>query len=129
MNQIDEYFTSTKVAELKTEASEEIPPFVQGGGWDKNKARVFRLARVRAAEQKLEVYDAREKLAHLATMIEDLKLIENKVEAIQDFAKENGLDDMVSFCCWSDTGSVIHEMMNCNIEDDAVKWMHSNHSC
>lgn len=129
MNQIDEYFSPTKLAELKTTVHLEIPPFVQGGGWEANSERSITSSKVRAAEQKLEVYSSREKLAQLSNMIEELNSIHDKVEAIQDFAKENGLADMVSFCCWSDTGSALDEIIGCDVEEDAIKWMHSNHNC
>lgn len=129
MNQIDEYFTPTKLAELKTTVQLEIPPFVQGGGWEANRPREHAAFAVSQAKQELEVYDSREKLAQLATMIEDLKGIAGKIEEVQEFAKANGLDSMVSFCAWSDPFCTLDSIINCEPEEDAIQWMHSDHSC
>lgn len=81
------------------------------------------------ARQALEVYGAREKLAQLAVMIESLKGLAGKIEEVQDFAKENGLEHMVNFCSWSDPFSTLDSIIQCDPEDDAMQWMHSDHSC
>ena len=108
MEKLNEYFTSTKLAELNTKAEGYY------GGM---------------ARQELEVYDKREALAQLAVMIEDLKEVSKKAEAIQTFAKDNGLEDMVSFCCWTNAEWELDNMVQADVQCDAMKWMASNHNC
>lgn len=109
MQQINEYFSPTKLAELRTKAADGY----YGG----------------MARQELAVYDRREALANLADMIEDLKQVSKKVEAIQEYAKEHGLENMVSFCCWGDAQWEIDNMIQADVESDAIQWMRSNHNC
>lgn len=109
MDQLNEYFSPTKLAELRTKAQD----------------RFYTTAR-----QELKVYEKREALAKLSEMLEDLqKSMAEKVEAVQEFAKENDLENMVSFCCWSDSQWEIGNMVNADVEHDAMKWMSSNHDC
>ncbi|QNO00643.1 hypothetical protein QGX17_gp079 [Pseudomonas phage phiPsa381] len=108
MQQLNEYFSPTKLAELNTKSEGHY------GGM---------------ARQELEVYSKQEALAKLAEMLEDLKQVSKKAEAIQEFAKENGLEDMVSFCCWSDAQWELDKMVQADVESDAMQWMRSNHNC
>lgn len=108
MEQLNEYFSPTKLAELNTKAE----------GYYGSVAR-----------QELKVYNKREALAKLAEMIEDLKEMSKKAEAIQEFAKENDLENMVSFCCWSDTEYELDNIVRADVESDAMQWMRSNHNC
>lgn len=109
MQQLNEYFTPTKLSDLNTKVASPYG---------------FSIAR-----QELQVYEAREALAKLADMIEDLKEMSKKAEAIQEFAKENGLEDMVSFCCWSNTEYELDNIVRADVESDAMQWMRSNHNC
>lgn len=129
MKQIDEYFTPTKLAELKTDLNLPFVPWVKDGGWEVNKHHYQSTKAPAQARQALQVYDAREKLAKLAEMIEGLKDIEGKVVEIHDFVKDNNLDEMVSFCAWEDPMENISRIMQANLESDAMGWMHSDHSC
>ena len=108
MQQLNEYFSPTKLSELSTRA--------EGRYGD-------------MARQELQVYEKREALAKLAEMIEDLKQVTQKAEAIQEFAKENGIEDMVSFCCWSGVEWELGNITQADVEYDAMKWMASNHNC
>lgn len=108
MERLNEYFCPTKLAELNTKADGYY------GGM---------------ARQELEVYSKREALAKLAEMIEDLKQVTKKAEAIQAFVKEHDLDSMVSFCCWSNAEWELDNMVAADVESDAMQWMRSNHNC
>ena len=109
MERFNEYFSPTKLAELNTKVESPYG---------------FRIAR-----QELEVYGKREQLAQLAAMIEELKSVMGKVEEIQKFAEDNGLEDMVSFCCWGNAEYEIDNVINADVQYDAMNWMRSNHDC
>lgn len=129
MKEITEFFTPTKLAELKTDRTTKQVPYKPGAGWDGNSEH-YRTAGLSArAGQLLEVYDAREKLAQLAVMIEGLKGIESKVEEIQNFVRSNDLEDMVSFCTYGDMMDSIPNIVNADLASDAMQWAHSDHSC
>lgn len=129
MSKIDEYFTPTKLSEIKTAAKLEIPPYIPDAGWEANRPRERAAFYVRQANQHLEVYDARAKLAKLAEMIEGLKEIEGKVEEIQNFVNANDLDNMVNFPSWDDPLEALPKILRADLEGDALQWMHSDHSC
>lgn len=129
MSKINEYFSTTKLSELKTTVQQEIPEYIQGGGWEANRPRERAAFYVRQARQQLEVYDAREKLAELARMIEGIKEIEGKVEEIQNFVEANDLDSMVDFSSWDDPMEALPKILRADLEGDALQWMHSDHSC
>ncbi|QHZ60100.1 hypothetical protein PJKIFABJ_00164 [Pseudomonas phage PE09] len=109
MQQLIEYFSPTKLAELETKVASPYG---------------FRMAR-----QELEVYNNRDALAMLADKIEELRGITAKVEEIQKFAEDNGLEDMVSFCCWNNAEYEIDNILQADVQYDAMKWMRSNHDC
>lgn len=129
MDMLDQYFTPTKLAELNTMVNIQLVPYVKDGGWEVNRHHYHSRQAPAQARQALEVYESRENLVKLAEMIEGLKSIENKVEEIQQFVKDNGMEDMVSFCAWDDPMSTLQQILNADLESDALRWMHSNHDC
>lgn len=129
MKEITEFFTPTKLAELKTDLTTKQVPYKGGAGWEGN-SEYYRTSGLSArASQLLEVYDAREKLAQLSVMIEELKGVESKVEEIQNFIRSNDLESMVSFCAYGDLMDSIPNIVNADLASDAMQWAHSNHNC
>lgn len=131
MERLNEFFTPTKLVELETDLKVEFVPYVQGAGWEVNRLHYQSREKPTFARQALEVYSKREALAKLALMIEELKAIgiQEKLEEIRKFARDNGVDSMVDFCAWGNDFDDFDAILESNPFDSAISWMASTQDC
>lgn len=131
MNKLAEFFTPLKIRELETDLKIEFVPYVQGAGWEVNRLHYQSREKPAFARQALEVNSKREALAKLSVMIEELKAmgIQEKLEEIRSFARDNGIDSMVDFCAWGNGFDEVESIVETDPESSAMRWMSSNHNC
>jgi hypothetical protein len=131
MDRLTEYFTPVKLVELNTDLSIKFVPYDRDKGWEHNRLHYESRERPAFARQALEVYSKREALAKIALMIEELKAIgiQEKLEEIRKFARDNGVDSMVDFCAWGNEFDDFDSILESNPVDSAFRWMASTQDC
>jgi hypothetical protein len=131
MEKLNEYFTPVKLAELKTNLNIPFVPYDRDKGWEHNKLHYESRDKPVFARQALEVYSKREALAKITLMIEELKAmgIQEKLEEIRKFARDNDIDSMIDFCAWGNEFDDMHMIIESDPATSAMNWMASTQDC